>query len=89
MTPTEAIPGHIIEIVDAPIGALCTATTVLIAFAIEDHPHREVPQLIPEITVDPDHILHINQVRKLYIKLHPVLTEPQRDPRTGNITKSQ
>ena len=81
MTPKEAIPGHIIEIVDATIEALCTATTVLIIFAathhIKDHPHAEVPQLIPEITADPDHILHINQVRELCTTLHPVLTELQ------------
>ena len=81
MTPTEAIPGHIIEIVDTTMEALHTDVTVLITFAathhIEDHPHLEVPQLILEITVDPDHILHINQVRELHINLHPVLTEPQ------------
>ena len=81
MTPTEAVPGHIIEIVDATIEALHATTTVFIAFAathhIEDHPHIEVPQLIPEIAADPDHILHINQVRECHINLHPVLTEPQ------------
>ena len=80
-TPTEAILGHIIEIVDATIEALHTATTVLITFAmthhIKDHPHVKGPPLIPEITADPDHVLHINQVRELCINLHPVLTEPQ------------
>ena len=81
MTPTEAIPGHMIEIVDATIEALHATATVLINFAtthhIKDHPHVEVPPLIPEIAADPDHILHINQVRELCINLHPVLTEPQ------------
>ena len=81
MTPTEAVPGDIIEIMDTTIEALHTAATVLITFAItqhlEDHPHVEVPQLIPEIVADPDHILHINQVRQLCINLDPVLTEPQ------------
>ena len=66
---------------DAIIEALCVATTVLIAFAavphIKHHPHVEVPQPIPEIAADPDHALHINQVRKLCINLHQVLTEPQ------------
>ena len=81
MTPAEAVSGHIIEIVDATIEALHATATVLITFTmmhhIEDHPHIEVPQLIPEIIADPDHILHINQVRQLCINLHPVLTEPQ------------
>ena len=81
MTPTEAVPGHIIDIVDTTIEALCIATTVLITFAttthIKDHPHVEVPQPIPEIAADPDHVLYINQVRKLHINLHPALTEPQ------------
>ena len=80
MTPTEAIPGHIREIVAATIEALCATATVLIIFAMthhtKDHPHAEVPQLIPEIAADPDHIPHINQVRELHINLHPVLTEP-------------
>ena len=79
MTPTEAIPGHIIDIVDATIEALHITATVLIAYAmthhIEDHPHTEVPQLTPETTADPDHVLHINQVKNS-IKCHPVLTEP-------------
>ena len=73
-TPTDAISGHIIDIVDATIEALYVAITVLIAFVMiphtEDHPHAEVPQLIPETTADPDHVLHINQVRKLH--LNPV-----------------
>ena len=66
MTPTEAIPGHKIDIVDATIEALHITTTVLIAYAathhIKDHPHTEVPQLISETAADPDCILHINQV---------------------------
>ena len=66
MTPTEAIPGHIIDIVDATIDALHVTTTVHIAFAMtphtKDHPHTEAPHLIPETAADPGHILHINQV---------------------------
>ena len=42
---------------------------------IEGHPHVEVPQLIPGISADPDHGLHINQVTRPCINLHPVLTE--------------
>ena len=74
MTPTEAIPGHIIEIVDATIEALCATATVLITFAMT--PHIEVPQPIPEFTADQDHALHTNQVRELHVNLHPVLREP-------------
>ena len=81
MTPTEAIPCLIIEIVDATIESFCITATVLIAFAmthhIEDHPHIDVPQLIPEIAAHPYHVLYINQVRELCINLHPVLTKLQ------------
>ena len=81
MTPTGAVSGHIIEIVDTTIEALCATTTIPMVFVmthhIKDYPHIEVPQLIPEITADPNHVPHINQVRELYINLHPVQTEPQ------------
>ena len=74
MTPTEAIPGHIIE-------ALHITTTVLIVITMtphtEDHPHTEVPQLIPGIAGDPDHGLHITQVRGPCINLHPILMKLQ------------
>ena len=47
MTSTEAIPGHIIDIVNATIEALYMTATVLIAYAMtphtKDHPHAEVP----------------------------------------------
>ena len=43
-----------------------TDTQVLIIINVthhtEGHHHIEVPQLIPEITADLDHILHTNQV---------------------------
>ena len=81
MTPTETIPGHIIDIVDATIEALHVTTTVLIAFTTtpytEYHPHAEVPQLIPETAADPDHVLHISQVIKVSPNLHPVLAGQQ------------
>ena len=69
MTTTEAISGHIIETVDATIGVpLDAITPMLIVFAIthhiEDHLHIGVLQLIQEIAADPNHALHINQVRK-------------------------
>ena len=81
MTLTEAIPGHIIDIVDATIEALHITATVIIAYAMthhtKDHPYTKVPQLIPETTADPDHVLNINQVRKLCLNLHPVLEGQQ------------
>ena len=78
MTPTEVIPGHIIETVDATIGVLHDAVTpvlivITMAHHIKDHPPIGVLQLIPKIAADPDHVLHIKQVRKLCINLHPIL----------------
>ena len=89
MTPTEAIPGHIIETVHATIGVLCNVVTpVLIIFTvthhIKDHPHIGVLQLIQKITADPSHILHIKQVRKLHINLHPILAELLQDLKMGD-----
>ena len=48
MTPTEAIPSHIIETVEATIGVFCDAITpVLIIIAVthhtKDHPDIGVP----------------------------------------------
>ena len=47
MTPTEAIPGHIIDIVYATIEAPHIIATALSAYTmthhIKDHPHTEVP----------------------------------------------
>ena len=94
MTPAEAIPGHTIEMVNATIGVLYDAITpVLIIFAvthhIEGHPHKGVLQLIQKIAADLDHALHINQVRKLCISLHPILTELQQDLKIEDIPESQ
>ena len=93
-TPTDAIPGHITETVDATIGTLCDAVTpVLIIFTvthyINDHPHTGVLQLIQKITGDPDHTLHINQVRKLCISLHPILADLQQNLKIEDIPQSQ
>ena len=83
MTPTEAVPDHIIKTVDATIGVLYNAITpVLIVITVthhtEDHPHIGVLQLIQKIAADPDHILHIKQVGKLCINLHPILAESSK-----------
>ena len=93
MTPTEAIQGNIIETVDATIAVLHDAIIpVLIVISmthhIEDHPHIGVLQLIQKIAADPDHILHVKQVRKLDINLHPILTELQQDLKIGDTPES-
>ena len=80
-----------IETVDATIGVLHDAITpVLIVFAVthhmEDHPHIGV---IQNITADPDHVLHIKQVRKLHINLHPILAEFQQNLKIGDTPGSQ
>ena len=93
-TPTEAIPDHIIETVHATIGVLHDAITpVLIITAlthhIKDHPHIAVLQLIQNIAADPDHVLHIKQVRKLHITLHSVPTELHQDLKMGDTPESR
>ena len=75
----EIIPDYI---TDATTGALHdTVTPVLIVIAVthhtRDHSHVEVPQLIPKIAADPDHIHHINQVRTPCLNPHPVLAGQQ------------
>ena len=81
MTLKKAAPGHIVDIVDTTIEVLYVTTTALITYTTthhtEDHPPTEVPELFPETTADPDHITHINQVRKLSLNLHPVLAGQQ------------
>ena len=79
VTHTEVIPDLNI---DATIGVLHDAVTpALIVIAVthhtKDHPYTEVPQLIPRIAADPDHVLHINQVRKPHLYLHPALAGQQ------------
>ena len=65
------------DIVDTTIEVPHVTTTVLSAYAMmhhtKDHPHEKVPQLIPEIAADPDHILHISQVRTPHLNLHLIL----------------
>ena len=51
------------NITDAVAGALHNTITpaliiILVTHHIRDHPDVEVPRLIPEIAVDPDHIPH-------------------------------
>ena len=88
MTPTEAIPGHIIETVDATIGVLCDAVFAM-THHIKGHPHIGILQLTQKIVADPDHTLPINQVRKLHISLHPILAELQQSLKIGDIPESR
>ena len=79
ITHTGVTPDHI---TDTTTGALHdTITPALIVIAMihhnRDHPHIEVPQLIPEITVNPDHTPHINQVRTPHSNPHTVLVGQQ------------
>ena len=81
-------------ITEAIIGVLHNPITpALIIIAVthhtKDHPHAEVIQLIPETTANPDHVLHINQVRQCCLNLHPALAGQQLNHRIGNITESQ
>ena len=76
MTPTEDIPGHIIETVDTTIGVFHDAVFTM-THHIKGHPHIGILQLIQKITADPDHTLHISQVGKFHTSLHPILAELQ------------
>ena len=80
MIPTEAIPGHIIEIIDIIIGVCHDAITpVLIIPAVTPHIADHLPtgahQLTHRTTADHDPIQHTNQVRKPCINLHPIPAE--------------
>ena len=77
MTPTEAIPGHIIGTVHTTMGVLCDAIFAM-THHIKGHPHIEILQLTEEIAADPDDTLHIIQVTKFCIGFCPVLAEISR-----------
>ena len=89
MTPTYAV-----GTVNATIRVLPNAVTpVLVIFAvthhITDHPHIGVLQHIQEITADPDHVLHINQVRKFSINFHSNIAELLQNLKIEGIPESQ
>ena len=44
---------------------------------IEGHPLIGILLLAQKIAADPNHALHISQVRKFHINLHPILAELQ------------
>ena len=76
---TEVIPDHI---TDATTGALHdTIMPALIIITMThhtgDYSRAEVHLLIPEITADPDHAHHINQVRTPHLNSHPILAGQQ------------
>ena len=79
ITCTEATPDHV---TDALTGALhITITQALIVVTVTQHTgnhlHIEAPPLILEITADPEHVPHTNQVRLPLLCLHPVLAGQQ------------
>ena len=59
--------------------------TINMTHHIEGHQHLEVPQLIPEITADLDHILHTDPVEWHLLNLHLALTKQHQNIRIGNI----
>ena len=76
---TKVIPD---QITDATTGALHdTIAPALIVIALThntgDQPHIEVHQLIPEITADPDQVLHTNQARTPCLNPDPVIAGQQ------------
>ena len=75
----EVIPDLITDVIIGVLHDPITPALIIIAVThhTDDNPHTEVPQLIPEIAADPDHVLHINQVRKPCLNLHPALTGQQ------------
>ena len=92
-TPTEVIPGHIIETVDTTIGVLCNAIIpvhiiITVTQHIKDHPHIAILQFIQKIAAGPDHVLHIKQVRKLHINLHLILTKLWQHLKIGDTPES-
>ena len=76
MTPTEVIPGHIIETLEATIGVLHDAIFAM-THHIKGHPLIGILQLTQKIAEDPDYAQHISQVRKSCISLHPILAALQ------------
>ena len=80
MIPTEAAPGHIIEMVDVTIGVLHDALTPVLIIPIvtphiADCLHKEAHQFTLRTMADHDPIQHTNQVRKPCINLNAILAE--------------
>ena len=51
-----------------------------------DHPHIEVPQLIPEIAASPDHLCPTKQVRTPHLSPHPPLVVKPQDKKHRRVT---
>ena len=79
VTCTEATPDHITDALTEALHITITQALIVImkTHPTGSHPHTEVPPLIPEITADPEHILHTNQVSPPLLILHPVLAGQQ------------
>ena len=79
ITHTEAAPDHV---TDALTGALHVTTTqaLIIITATHhtgNHLHIEAPSLILEITADPGHVPHTNQVKLPLLNLQSALAGQQ------------
>ena len=64
-------------------------TVITMTHHTTDHPHIGVLQHLQEITADPDHNLHINQVGKHNINLYPNIAELQQNLQIEDIPESQ
>ena len=94
MIPTEAVPGHIIEIIDIIIGVLHDALTpVLIIPAMTPHLadclHTGAHQLTLRTAAGHNPIQHTNQVRKPCTNLHPIPAELRANCMIKEIQESQ
>ena len=89
-THTEVTPDLITDILTGAHHVINTPVFIVFdaTHYTEGHHHIEVPQLIPEITADPDHILYTDQVEQHLLNLHPVLAKQHQNIRIGNIKES-
>ena len=87
---TDVVPDHITDVTTEALQDTITPalTTIGVTHHTGDHPHIEVYQPIPEITVGPDHTHHINQVRTSHLNPHPVPAGQQENTRIKSKGKS-
>ena len=64
ITHTGVAPGHITDTTTEALRDITTPALIITTMTHHtvDHPHIEVPQLIPEIAPNPDHVPPIKQV---------------------------
>ena len=86
-TLTEVAPDLITNVLTGAHHIIGTPVLIVINAKqhTEGHHHIEVPQLIPEIAADLDHILHTGPVEKHLLNLHPGLAKQHQNIWIGNI----